>query len=100
MSIGNNASYNPFLYSAGVDSIMGSKQAHHHALGVVGDASHARNYLNTPGAMLNGGHHATEKHRESVNVDAWNVLDQGVLNNYTQGVIHPQVVVSTVDIDD
>ena len=75
MSIGNNASYNPFLYSAGVDSILGAKTAHNNHLVVPGEVSNARNYLNTPGAMLNGGHQATEKHRESVNVDAWNVLD-------------------------
>ena len=75
MSLGNNTSFNPFLYSAGVDSIMGAKHVQNSHLGVAADASNARNFLNTPGAMLNGGQQATEKHRESVNVDAWNVLD-------------------------
>ena len=106
MSLGNNTSYNPFLYSAGVDSIIGGKNGQNNHLGVVGDASNARNYLNTPGAMLNGAQHATEKHRESVNVDAWNVLDQNhamnnmnVLDHFHQTPMHPQVVVSSVDMD-
>lgn len=55
MSLGNNTSYNPFLYSAGVDSIIGAKTGQNNHLGVPADASNARNFLNTPGAMLNGG---------------------------------------------
>jgi len=55
VSIGNNTSYNPFLYSAGVDSIVGAGKpgAPHVA---VGEVSNVRNYLNTPGEMLNGPH--------------------------------------------
>jgi hypothetical protein len=53
MSIGNNTSYNPFLYSAGVDSMLGVKNAQSGHLVVAGDGSNIRNYLNTPGAMLN-----------------------------------------------
>jgi len=51
VSIGNNAAYNPFLYSAGIDSIMHPGKAGGQAVG--GEASNMRNYLNTPGAMLN-----------------------------------------------
>ena len=72
MSIGNNATYNPFLYSAGIDSILGQGKGGGPADG--GHASNMRNYLNTPGAMINQ-HQATEKLRKSVNVDAWNVLN-------------------------
>lgn len=75
--MGNNTSYNPFLYSAGVDSMIGAKNGQNHHLIVGGDASNAKNYLNTPGTMLHAAQQATEKHRETVNVDAWNVMDQG-----------------------
>ena len=51
MSIGNNASYNPFLYSAGIDSAMAPGKAGGQM--VAGEASNIRNFLNTPGALLN-----------------------------------------------
>ena len=51
VSIGNNATYNPFLYSAGIDSIMGPGKTAGPA--GVGEVSQVRNFLNTPGQMLN-----------------------------------------------
>ena len=72
MSIGNNPSYNPFLYSAGPDSIMGPGKTG--GPSVPGETTHPRNFLNTPGLLLTQ-QQVTEKHREAVNVDAWNVLD-------------------------
>ena len=49
--------------------------------------------------MLNGGHQATEKHRESVSVDAWNVTDQHGMDvlDFNQNNAHPQVVVNEID---
>ena len=80
LSIGNNTSHNPFFYSAGLDSMAGVKNGDQSAHLQVPDASNTKNFLNTPGNMLNGGQQATEKHRESVSVDAWNVTDQHGMN--------------------
>ena len=56
LSIGNNTSHNPFLYSAGIDSMAGVKHVEQSAnLQVPGDVSNTKNFLNTPGNMLNGG---------------------------------------------
>ena len=100
VSIGNNATYNPFLYSAGIDSIMGPGKAAGQV--GIGEVSNGRNFLNTPGQMLNQHQVTTDKHRDSVNVDAWNVLDQGHANpssfiDQFSHAHHPQIVVNAVD---